>query len=84
MPKHCPDGVVPGLGSLDEYTVQIGEHSHCAGSPQPPPNGLDNLRRVSVQPPDESIDSCLDWTTVDFFVDRSGRVGVITMDLWEP
>ena len=72
------------LRSLDEYTVQIGEHPHCAGPPQPPPNGLDNLRRVSVQPLGDSIDSCLGWTTVDLFVDPSGQVEAVTMDLWEP
>lgn len=72
------------LRSFDDYIVQVGEHSHCAGPPQPPPNGLDDHRRVSVQPPAESIDSCLMWATVDFFVGQSGQVEAITMDLWEP
>jgi hypothetical protein len=72
------------LRSLDEYTVKIGEHPHCAGPPQPPPNGLKELRRVSVQPLGDSMDSCLDWTTVDLFVDPSGQVEAVTMDLWEP
>lgn len=72
------------LRTLDDYTVHVGEHPHCAGPPQPPPNGLDDLRRVSVQPADESMYSCLDWMTVDFFVDRSGQVEAITLDLWEP
>jgi hypothetical protein len=72
------------LGSLDEYSVHIGEHPYCAGPPQPPPTGLHDLRRVSVQPVAGSIDSCLDWTTVDFFVDESGQVQAVTMDLWEP
>lgn len=72
------------LSTLDDYTVQVGEHSHCAGPPQPPPNGLDDHKRVSVQPSDGSIDSCLDWMTVDLFVGQSGQVEAITMDLWEP
>lgn len=72
------------LGSLNDYTVQIGEHSHCAGPPQPPPNGLDGHRRISVQPAGESLDSCLDWSTVDLFVGPSGQVEAITLDLWEP
>jgi hypothetical protein len=72
------------LGSLDQYTVQVGEHSHCAGPPQPPPDGLEDNRRISVQPSDDSMDSCLMWTTVDFFVGPSGLVEAITMDVWEP
>jgi hypothetical protein len=71
------------LQFLDEYTVQVGEHRHCAGSPQPPPNGMEEHRRVSVQPSDE-IDSCLMWTTVDFYVSPSGQIDAITMDIWEP
>lgn len=72
------------LQALDEYVVEVGEHAHCAGPAQPPPSGLEDLRRISVQPLGESIDSCLDWTTVDFFVSQSGQVEAVTMDLWEP
>jgi hypothetical protein len=72
------------LQSLDAYTVEIGEHPHCAGPPQPPPSGFENLQRVSVQPLSNSIENCLDWTTVDFYVNQSGQVEAITMDLWEP
>jgi hypothetical protein len=42
------------------------------------------MRRVSVQPAAGSIDSCLDWFTVDLFVTRSGEVAAVTLDLWEP
>ena len=72
------------LQSLDAYTVEIGEHAHCAGPPQPPPSGFEDLQRISVQPLSNSIESCLDWTTVDFYVNESGHVEAITMDLWEP
>ena len=68
----------------DDHTVHVGEHPHCAATAQAPPNELAGLRRVSVQPPNQSLDSCLDWTTVDFFVDQTGQVQAITMDLWEP
>lgn len=72
------------LRTLEGHSVQVGEHPHCAGPPQPPPSGLADLRRVSIQPPAKSIDTCLDWMTVDFFVDESGQVRAITMDVWEP
>jgi hypothetical protein len=72
------------LGSLDHYTVEVGEHPHCVGPPQPPPDGLEDYKRISVQPLEESMDSCLTWLTVDLFVNPSGQVEAITMDLWEP
>jgi hypothetical protein len=72
------------LQALDEYAVEVGEHAHCAGPAQPPPRGLEDLRRISVQHLGESMDTCLDWTTVDFFVNPSGQVEAVTMDLWEP
>jgi len=30
------------------------------------------------------MQSCLDWFTIDFFVDNDGMVAAITLDLWEP
>ncbi|MGD2102490.1 MAG: hypothetical protein PVG83_09670 [Acidimicrobiia bacterium] len=79
-----PFSALDVLSSLEDYDIQIGEHLHCAGPPQPPPNELQDLRRVSVQPSEQSIGSCLEWSTVDFFVDEDRLVQAITMDLWEP
>jgi hypothetical protein len=67
-----------------DYAVRVGPHPHCAAPPQPSPVGLEDHTRISIQPSDDSIDSCLDWWTVDFFVSPSGTVDAITMDLWEP
>ena len=72
------------LNGLDEYEVKIGLHVHCAAPPKPAPTGLKDHRRVSVQPADESIDSCLQWFTVDLFVGTTELVEAITLDLWEP
>lgn len=63
--------------------VSAGPHPHCAGPPRPAPPAVTDLRRVSVQPADETIDSCLSWWTVDFFLD-DGVIQAITLDLWEP
>lgn len=49
-----------------------------------PPQPLADLRRVSVQPADGSIESCPQWFTVDLYVDGSGTVQAITLDLYEP
>ena len=59
-----------------------GPHPHCASPPVPAPPSLGELRRVAVQPGD--ADGCLDWWTVDAFVDARGRIVAVTLDLWEP
>lgn len=72
------------LEQADDFVVQMGPHPHCVGPPQPAPKGLDDHTRLSIQPSDDSIDSCLQWWTVDFFVGTSGLVEAITMDVYEP
>ncbi|MDQ3485955.1 MAG: hypothetical protein M3445_11200 [Actinomycetota bacterium] len=64
--------------------VSVGEHAHCAGPPVPPPDDVADLTRVSMQPESEQIDSCLQWWTVDFFVNGAGQIEAVTLDLWEP
>ena len=59
-----------------------GPHPHCASPPVSAPPFLAEFRRVAVQPAD--ADGCLDWWTVDAFVDATGRIRAVTLDLWEP
>ena len=72
------------LAWLGDYQVTAGAHNHCAAPPMPAPDEYAELTRISVQPADGSIDSCLMWSTVDFFVTSDGRVAAITHDFWEP
>jgi hypothetical protein len=37
---------------------------------------------VSITPADHA--SCLDWWAVDLFLDDSGRILGVNLDLWEP
>jgi len=62
--------------------VTEGLHPHCASGPIPPPEGFADLKRVVVQP--RSTNGCLDWWTVDAFVNGAGTIEAITLDLWEP
>lgn len=70
-------------GSQDTV-VTVGEHTHCASPPVPPPGDVATLARISVQPDPERIDSCLQWWTVDFFVNATGNIEAVTLDFWEP
>lgn len=70
-------------GSQDTV-VSVGEHTHCASPPVPPPGDVTALARISVQPDPERIDSCLQWWTVDFFVNETGDIEAVTLDFWEP
>lgn len=75
------DSVLRRNGKL---TVSVGEHAHCASPPVPAPKQVIALRRVSVQPSQDSITSCIGWFTVDLFVNPTGRIQAVTLDIWEP
>src|SRR3546814_11226 len=57
-----------------EVAVLLGEHPHCASPPMPPPADLAGMRRVSVQPAARSIDSCIQWWTIDLFITPEGKI----------
>ena len=59
-----------------------GSHRRCASPPRPPPRAVLGLRRLSIQPQEPA--SCLRWFAVDVFVDESGDIRAVTLDLWEP
>jgi hypothetical protein len=69
---------------LRRLQVNVGPHPHCASPPVPAPAAVQALRRVSVQPAEASITSCLEWFTVDLFVTPVGEVEAVTLDLYEP
>ena len=62
--------------------VTVGPHPHCAATAVPAPPQVAHLERVVVQPRD--ADGCLDWWTVDAFVNSAGQIEAVTLDLWEP
>lgn len=70
--------------SAEDVTVAVGDHPHCASPPVPPPADLVNYRRISFQPELPADASCLQWWTVDLFVDEESDVRGVTLDLWEP
>lgn len=69
---------------VEDPVVSVGEHPHCASPPVPAPAEVEDLRRVSVQPDPDRVESCLQWWTVDLFVTPEGRVVAVTLDLYEP
>lgn len=71
-------------GTLAGFTASVGEHPHCANPPAPAPDGLAGHRRLSLQPTDTTIDGCLEWFTVDLFLDDTGTIDTVTLDIWEP
>jgi len=63
-------------------TITIGDHLRCVAEPVPAPPGFADHRRVSLQP--EGATSCLEWWTVDFFLDSTGQIEAVTIDLFAP
>lgn len=84
--RHVEVAATEGLHGSDAYTVRVGPHRHCASPPVPPPRGVRHLRRVALLPSPKSINDigCLRWFSVDLFVDDTGKVHAITLDMWEP
>jgi hypothetical protein len=70
------------IANEEEFRESEGPHGHCASAPIASPEPVARLRRVSVQP--AAPDGCLDWWTVDAFVNDDGEIEAITLDLWEP
>ncbi len=67
-----------------DTVVSVGEHPHCASPAMAGPEGFTDHRRVSVQPDPDTITSCLEWWTVDLYLDDKGRIDAVTLDLYEP
>lgn len=82
--RHAEEAGSESVGGRSAFHVSVGEHPHCASPPVPAPREFEDYRRVSVQPSDSAIDSCLSWLTVDLFLDEQGSVVAVTLDLWEP
>ena len=64
------------------FAVTVGPHAYCAAPPMPPPGGLEDHRRLSIQP--AAPRSCLQWFSVDLFLNSEGTVEAITVDFYEP
>lgn len=79
-----PFSALDVVAGAESTVVTLGEHPHCASPPMPPPDEVADLHRVSVQPDLDENDSCLQWWTVDFFVNEIGHIEAVTLDLWEP
>lgn len=77
-----PFSALEVLESMTATEVRAGRHDHCASPPASITPTLRDVRHLSIQP--TGIDSCLSWATVDIFVDDTGAVVGITLDLWEP
>lgn len=78
---------VPVLAGLvvsgGRYRVDLGPHPRCVGPVRPPAPAFAGLRQLAVTPT-AARDSCLDWWAVDLFVDDTGRIRGVNLDVWEP
>lgn len=81
--RHLQDPSREGRSS-NEIEITVGEHPHCASPPIPAPSEVRDLRRLSIQPAENSIDSCLMWFTVDLFLADDDSIEAITLDVYEP
>jgi len=60
----------------------VGPHFLCGSPPQPISEQIEFASHISLQP--ASIDSCLQWFTVDLFLDDDSTVVAVILDASEP
>jgi heat shock protein HslJ len=77
-----PFSAVETLRESDVVDVLVGPHDHCASPPRPISEQIDFATHLSLQP--TGIDSCLQWFTVDLFLDTADNVIAIILDASEP
>lgn len=87
QPQGRPADAWPVLAELvlsgGRYRVDVGPHPRCVGPDVSPAPAFMGLRQVAVTPLGP-LESCLDWWAVDLFVDQTGRIHGVNLDLWEP
>ena len=42
------------------------------------------MRHVRIQPSTDATSSCLQWFTVDLYLDDQGQARVVSLDRWKP
>ncbi len=68
-----------------ETEVTLGPHPHCVGDPLDPPQGYEDRLRISIQPAEGTIDSCIAWYAVDLFYDvDAGTIDAVSLALFGP
>lgn len=68
-------------GGVPLNTIAGGQ-GRCAMGRSQPPDRLDGLRRIAVEP--RPVSSCMEWFEVALYVDKQSRIHAVTLDLWEP
>lgn len=61
-----------------QYRVDVGPHPSCVGPSRPPADAFASGRQISITPTGQS-DSCLDWWSVDLFVNDVGQIWGVSL-----
>lgn len=81
-------GQLSALEAIDpdaEPVITVGHYPHCASPPRQAPEEFSDHRRLSVHPDLDTLDSCLQWWTVDLYLDPDGQaITAVSLDLWDP
>lgn len=67
----------------EAFAVAGGPHTNCFGNASPAPESLASADRISLTPAEGTIDSCIQWFSVDAFL-VDGAIVAVTLDIGEP
>lgn len=78
------DGPFSALDQLQRQGLRFtaGPVPFCAGPPKDWPAELDDLRQVNIEP--IGIDSCIAWFGVHLYLDASGEIAAVGLDMFGP
>lgn len=86
--EHLMDTLVMKLTepswASNDLLASSGDHPRCVGPPLAAPARFAHLRHLSIEPDPDTIGSCLEWFAIDLYLDRSGHVEAVSLDLLEP
>jgi hypothetical protein len=76
-----PFSALRAIRFTERISTARGAQRRCAGPPLARPRGITRFRRVAITPVLRPDDSCGMWWSVDLYVDRSGRIGAVALDI---
>lgn len=79
-----PFDLLTVAGRDENVAISLGTHDRCTGPPLDPNPLYAGLQQVSIQPAELTMQTCMQWSALDLFVNDGGQIEAIMLDIWEP
>lgn len=79
-----PFDMLRSAGRDESMQYRIGPHDHCAGPPLAAPGGFEFHTQISAEPAELTVQTCMQWSSLNVFVNDDNLIEGIFLDIWEP